>query len=293
DGDLAFLAGLLIAAAVGAAVFGGVNAVRQGIAISEGSQEGWEWGQFGLSVGVGAIAGPLLVVAPELAIPLAVYGVGQGAMGIANGRYATGTFDIVTSVVPFGVKGVRTATTGRVSIVGKYRGRGPAYSMSTRGNRLTLIGNAAGNYIPPIGGRKIGIGIARSQGSNEGHVEITTENSKGNFAFFERNASRTKDGSLVSNYRSFDTPPEVSDPLHLGTPNYASVIRYLKIRIYTNKVNKASNHARQRISATHLPQLFDFKCFNCSHFAPDVLSEAGFRGFGPGRGSGVNIDFFN
>src|SRR5690606_12780338 len=119
DGDLAFLAGLLIAAAVGAAVSGGVNAVRQGIAISEGSQEGWEWGQFGLSVGVGAIAGPLLVVAPELAIPLAVYGVGQGAMGIANGRYATGTFDIVTSVVPFGFKGVRNTTFGRGSILGK------------------------------------------------------------------------------------------------------------------------------------------------------------------------------
>ncbi len=293
DGDLAFLAGLLIAAAVGAAVSGGVNAVRQGIAISEGSQEGWEWGQFGLSVGVGAIAGPLLVVAPELAIPLAVYGVGQGAMGIANGRYATGTFDIVTSVVPFGFKGVRTATTGRGSIVGKYRGLGPAYSMSTRGNRLTLIGNAAGNYIPPIGGRKIGIGIARSQGSNEGHVAITTENSKGNFAFFERNASRTKDGSLVSNYRSLDTPPEVYDPLNLGSFKKAPVFEYTKIRISTNKVNKASNYARQRMSENHLTEPFDFKCSNCSHFAADVLSEAGFRGFGTGRGSGVNNNFLN
>src|SRR5690606_21595700 len=138
DGDLAFLAGLLIAAAVGAAVSGGVNAVRQGIAISEGSQEGWEWGQFGKSVGVGAIAGPLLVVAPELAIPLAVYGVGQGAMGIANGNYATGTFDIVTSIVPFGFKGVRTAATGRGSMVGQFRGLGPMYSISARGNRFTL-----------------------------------------------------------------------------------------------------------------------------------------------------------
>ena len=45
EGDLAFLAGLLIAAVAGAAIGGLFNGVRQAIAIGEGSQKEWEWGQ--------------------------------------------------------------------------------------------------------------------------------------------------------------------------------------------------------------------------------------------------------
>ena len=145
DGELAFLAGLLIAAVVGAVVSGGVNAIRQGIAISEGSQEGWEWGQFGASVGIGAVAGPLLVVAPELAVPLAIYGVGNGIAGIADGNYGTGAFDIVTSVLPFGFKGVRNATFGRGTVYGQARGLGPSASVSARTGRFGQIGNTVLN----------------------------------------------------------------------------------------------------------------------------------------------------
>lgn len=139
EGELAFLAGLAIAAIVGAVVSGGVNAARQGIAISEGSQEGWEWGQFGWSVGIGAVAGPLLVVAPELALPLAVYGVGNGIAGIAEGNYGTGAFDIVTSLVPFGLKGVRANTFSRGSALG----RGPTAGLATRVGRIEEIGTHA------------------------------------------------------------------------------------------------------------------------------------------------------
>ena len=139
EGDLAFLAGLAIAAIVGAVVSGGFNAARQGIAIAEGSQEGWEWGQFGVSVGIGALAGPLLVVAPELVVPLAVYGVGNGIAGIAEGNYGTGAFDIVASVAPFGFKGVRANTFSRGSAIG----RGPTAGLATRVGRIREIGTHA------------------------------------------------------------------------------------------------------------------------------------------------------
>ncbi len=292
DGEFAFLAGLLIAAIVGAVVSGGINAVRQGIAISEGSQEGWDWGQFGVSVGIGAVAGPLLVVAPELAIPLAAYGVGNGIAGIAQGNYATGAFDIATSLVPFGFKGVRTSTFGRGSLVGQARGMGPAIPWSTRVGRFPLIGNAARNFLPPVlGGRRVGIGFSRGlpPGDAEGHVAVVLEDPESGFIFFEKNAQRAPDRSLIASFNQETGLPDI----------YVAAIRqgvrpfeYSYIRVSARNAARAMEYASDRTNGT-LPEPFDFDCANCSHFAADVLAEAGFRNFGNGRGSGVHNNFVN
>ncbi|WP_159083774.1 RHS repeat-associated core domain-containing protein [Nocardioides terrigena] len=103
-GELAFLAVLGIVA-IGALVGGGLNAVRQGIAISEGAQEEFSWGELGLNMAIGGVLAPVAVFAPEIAIPLAAMGVSSGAQEISRGHYATGLFDIGTSIV-----GLRGAT---------------------------------------------------------------------------------------------------------------------------------------------------------------------------------------
>lgn len=98
DGELAFLAVLGIMA-IGALAAGGLNAARQGIAISEGAQRKFSWSELGLNMGLGAVLAPVAVVAPEIAIPFAAMGVASGATEISRGHYATGLFDIGTSVL--------------------------------------------------------------------------------------------------------------------------------------------------------------------------------------------------
>lgn len=141
DGDFAFL-GILAVMAIGAIIAGGANAARQGIQISEGSREEFSWGELALGSGVGAVLAPLLVVAPELIIPLAAYGVGSGVSEISQGNYATGTFDIVASLVPFGFKGPRNATFGPGSRIGQWRGIGESAMWSTRYGRFAQIGES-------------------------------------------------------------------------------------------------------------------------------------------------------
>ncbi len=292
EGELAFLAGLAIAALVGALVSGGLNATRQHIAIAEGSQEEWEWGQFGISTGIGVVAGPLLVVAPELAVPLAIYGVRNGVAGIAEGNYATGTFDIVTSLAPFGFKGVRGATFGRGSRIGQMRGLGPSYSWNARLGRFTLIGNAAGNFVPSIFGRRIGIGFSRSVRPGqtaEGHAAAVVENPDSTFTFFEKNAMRLQDRSLVAAYKMEQGLPEFYGPDPRFGPR---PFEYSVQRISSRNASRASEYANTRMRQNGV-EPFDFDCANCSHFAADVLGQAGFRNFGNGRGSGVYNNFVN
>lgn len=136
EGTFPFLA-VLAVVAVGAVIAGGVNAARQGIQIAEGSRESFSWGELGLSAGIGAVAAPILVAAPELAIPLAAWGVGSGLSEFGEGNYATGTFDVVTSLVPFGFKGPRNASFGRGSVFAPRRGFGPS---ATRSERLARFG---------------------------------------------------------------------------------------------------------------------------------------------------------
>lgn len=141
DGE-AFFLGLLAVMAIGAAIGGGINAVRQGIQIAEGSRDEFSWGEFGLSAGIGAVAAPILVAVPELAVPLAAWGLAGGIGQIADGNYATGTFDIVTSLAPFGFKGPRNATFGQGTQFGQMRGLGESASWSTRFGRFNEIGQS-------------------------------------------------------------------------------------------------------------------------------------------------------
>ncbi|GGY05055.1 RHS repeat-associated core domain-containing protein [Paludibacterium paludis] len=138
NGEFPFLA-VLAVMAVGAAIAGGMNATRQGIQIAEGSRREFSWGELGLSTGIGAVAAPVLVAAPELAVPLAAYGVAGGVDQLAQGNYATGTFDIVTSVAPFGFKGPRTASFGQGTRFGQMRGLGESASWSTRFGRFNQL----------------------------------------------------------------------------------------------------------------------------------------------------------
>lgn len=138
NGEFAFLA-VLAVMAVGALIAGGINAARQGIQIAEGSRSEFSWGELGLSIGIGAVAAPLLVVAPELAIPLAAWGVVGGIDQMAQGNYATGTFDIVTSVAPFGFKGPRTSAFGQGTRLGQMRGLGESATWSTRTGRFNQL----------------------------------------------------------------------------------------------------------------------------------------------------------
>jgi RHS repeat-associated protein len=138
NGEFPFLA-VLAVMAVGALIAGGLNATRQGIQIAEGSRREFSWGELGLSVGIGAVAAPVLVAAPELAVPLAAYGVAGGVDQMAQGNYATGTFDIVTSVAPFGFKGPRAAAFGQGTRFGQMRGLGESASWSTRFGRFNQL----------------------------------------------------------------------------------------------------------------------------------------------------------
>ncbi|MGF1481958.1 MAG: RHS repeat-associated core domain-containing protein [Cyanophyceae cyanobacterium] len=288
-GELAFL-GILAVAAVGAAVAGGLNAARQWIQIAEGSREEFSWGEFGLSTGIGAVAAPLLVVAPELAVPLAAYGVVGGIDEISEGNYATGTFDIATSLAPFGFKNVRASTAGRGSLIGQARGLGRSIPLQTRLGRFNIVGKNLRHFVPAFRGRRIGVGFSRSEpGAPEGHAAVVVENELGNPSFFEKNAQRLPDRSLAADFNTLEGVPEYYLPERLGQTR---PFEYSDIRVSRTAAESALQYARQRIE-TSPPEPFDFQCANCSHFVSDVLGAAGFRGLGTGRGSGVYGNFIN
>jgi RHS repeat-associated protein len=142
SGAFVFLA-VLAVVAVGAVVAGGINAARQGIQIAEGSRKEFSWSELGWSAGKGAVAAPILVLAPELAVPLAGLGIVSGVEEMAQGNYATGTFDVVTSLAPFGFKGPRTSTFGPGTRFGQMRGLGQSASWGARFGRFQQL-DAAG-----------------------------------------------------------------------------------------------------------------------------------------------------
>jgi RHS repeat-associated protein len=141
-GEVALLIGLVVAAGVGLIVGGASNAIRQGIQIHEGSRSEFSWGELGLSAGAGMVMGPILVVAPELGLPLAAYGVYQGGSEIAAGHYETGAFDITTSLLPFAFKGVRSSTFGKGSLFAPWRGLGPSATAAERFGHFPTLGRA-------------------------------------------------------------------------------------------------------------------------------------------------------
>jgi RHS repeat-associated protein len=291
DGEFVFLA-VLAVMAVGALVAGGLNAARQGIQMAEDPEkrrQGFSWSELGLSMGVGAIAAPILVVAPELAIPLAAYGVVGGISQMRQGNYATGTFDIVTSLAPFGFKGVRANVLGRGTAIGQYRGLGPSASFATRTGRFALIENNFRNFLPSPFGRRVGLGFARvAAGQREGHTAVILENERGGFWFAEKNIGQQPDGSQVASFRTSESPLEIY--MRRPTPR---PFEYESIRVPRSAAERAMNYAQERVNQNNLTEPFDATCANCSHFAGDVLAQAGFRGMGNGRASGLFSDFTN
>ncbi|MER6142552.1 RHS repeat-associated core domain-containing protein [Streptomyces sparsogenes] len=141
-GEVALLLGLAVAAGVGLSLGMGTNAVRQGLQIHEGSRDSFSWGEMFLSGGIGAVAGPLLVVAPELTLPLAAYGIAGGIGEIRAGHYESGAFDIATSVLPFASKNVRGAAFGEGSVFAPAQGLGPIATPAARTARLGELGRA-------------------------------------------------------------------------------------------------------------------------------------------------------
>lgn len=281
EGEIAFL-GILAVMAVGALVGGGLNAVRQGIAISEGSQEGWEWGQFGMSVGLGAVAAPLLVVAPELAVPLAAWGIAGGVGQISEGNYGTGAFDIITSVVPFGFKGPRNATFGSGTRFGQSRGLGPSASWGTRFGRFETIGNNVSNYIPTIGGRRIGVGFAPTRGGGpEGHVSVVFEEGPGRGTqFFEKNGQRIN-GELWAAFNEQQSLPEFYAPDYYGPVRPFS---YEWVNIPRWNWSRALGYSTRRVSGA---EPFNFDGANCSNFVGDVLGQGGISGIAENSSAGA------
>ena len=141
-GEIALLLGLAVAAGVGLVMGMGTNAVRQGIQVHEGSRDDFSWGEMFLSGGVGAVAGPVLVLAPELAIPLAAYGAAGGISEISAGHYESGAFDIATSILPFASKSVRGAAIGEGTVFAPARGLGPIATPTARAARFGELGRA-------------------------------------------------------------------------------------------------------------------------------------------------------
>jgi RHS repeat-associated protein len=296
DGDFAFLA-VLAVMAVGALVAGGINAVRQGIQMSEDPRkraEGFSWSELGISMGLGAVIAPALVFAPELAIPLAAYGVAGGIEQYSEGNYATGTFDIVTSVLPFASKTVRNTSTGRGTYIGQWRGLGPADSFSTRTGRFTVIENNLENYWPSPTGKEIGVGFSKSVSGPDGHVAVIFENEGGGFWFGEKNAMHgprimTPEGPKKTYFANFNQQ-EGLPPIYLDMANRP--FEYSTIRIPRASANQAMSYAKGRIPGTGV-EPFDFTCANCSHFVGDTLAQGGFKGMGNGKALGLWNDFTN
>lgn len=290
DGEFAFLA-VLAVMAVGAVVAGGLNAARQGIQMAEDPRkrkEGFSWSELGMSMGFGAVAAPLLVVAPELAVPLAAYGVYGGIEQMGEGNYATGTFDIITSLAPFGSKGVRGGTLGRGSAFGQMRGLGPMDTPTIRLNRFTLIENNFQNFKPSPFGKRIGLGFSRvAPGQTEGHTAVILEKEGGGFWFVEKNAAELPDGRLVAHFREAPNPLDFYMRRTMERP-----FEYETVKIPKGSVEEAMNYGKNRLKQ-HLNEPFDRDCQNCSHFAADMLGKAGFKGMGNGRASGLFSDFTN
>lgn len=294
DGDFAFLA-VLAVMAVGAVVAGGLNAVRQGIQMSEDPRkraEGFSWSELGISMGLGAVIAPVAVFAPEVAIPLVGMGVANGIEQYSEGNYLTGTFDIVTSLAPFGSKNVRSASFGKGSYVGQVRGLGPADTFSTRAGRFTLIEENLQNFAPSPTGKDIGVGFAKMPDGPDGHVAVIFEKEGGGFWFAEKNAKRgpiidTPQGPKKTYFADFNEAQGQPSMYAPGRP-----FEYNTIRIPRASVDNAMSHAKGRLPGSGI-ESFDFKCANCSHFAADVLAQGGFKGMGNGRALGLWNDFTN
>jgi RHS repeat-associated protein len=157
-GRLAFLIPLLLIMLAGAAVGTVMALARQGAEWVDGRTQ-FDPYQVLWGAAIGAVAAPILVVLPELALPLMALGVGSGINELAQGHIATGVFDIATSLLPFASKGARAGMFGRGSAwnvwgakAGWARSLGPIRPWGSRISpfyvKLGLIRFAPGDLIP-------------------------------------------------------------------------------------------------------------------------------------------------
>lgn len=162
-GEVGALVGLAIVAGWGAVVGMGMNAARQTIQIHEDPQRNFSVAEMLGTGALGAVAAPLLTVAPELAPALAAWGVYGGASEISAGHWGTGTFDIATSILPFALKDVRTASWGRGSGIGTLRGLGPAATAAERFGRFAEVGGTTRNLASAVWNERFYHGLERSR----------------------------------------------------------------------------------------------------------------------------------
>ncbi|HEX5136850.1 MAG TPA: hypothetical protein VFY93_07760, partial [Planctomycetota bacterium] len=130
----------LKAAIIGAAVAGGGDIIRQGAQIIDDPTREFKWGQVGWAYVGGAVAAPVLVVAPELAAALSIYGGATAVKEIREGHYATGFLDAAMSAAPF------LSGAGRAQMFGKGTifDEGGTAGIAERLGRLKLPGQ------PPV-----------------------------------------------------------------------------------------------------------------------------------------------
>jgi len=109
--DIGLGSGGLASAPAGALIGAGLS----GLTFQGRAQE---WSDFAVNQGKGALIGGAVAAVPQLAVPLAAYGVYTGVQEIRSGAPEVGATSIALSVTPFAFKGVRNAVFGR--------GRAPA-----------------------------------------------------------------------------------------------------------------------------------------------------------------------
>ena len=133
------------------------------------------------------------------------------------------------------------------------------------------------------------MGFARvAAGQREGHTAVILEPEQGGFWFVEKNIGQRPDGSQVAAFRQSESPLEFYMRSTRERP-----FEYESIRVPRSAAERALNYAQERVNQNQLTEPFDATCANCSHFAGDVLAQAGFRGMGNGRASGLFSDFTN
>jgi len=229
-------------------------------------------------MGFGAVAAPVLVLAPEAAIPLAGIGIYSGAREISNGNTWTGIFDIGTSLAPFKFASVRGSVAGRGSLVGQVRGLGPAASLSERAGRFAAIEQSLPNFRPYLFGRRVGVGINPAD-----HSGVTIEDPSGNVTLFDKFLKHSDEPGIYGEYEaSWHSGPPSKGLDTLGRPwQYES----LEVPRSTAEAMNTAARARQagREPFVHYRR-------SCGNFTADILEAGGFRGMAPvGEGGSPQV----
>jgi RHS repeat-associated protein len=135
--------------AVGALVFGGYNAIHQGLEIAEGSRKEFSIGEVAGSMVLGAFAAPVLM---SVAVPawvtasLTVGGAAMGAYNMANGKPLSGALDVVAGLGGFFIGGGGGSSGLVPQLVGggKYAGAGALTGKAAAG--LIGVGIIGGGF---------------------------------------------------------------------------------------------------------------------------------------------------